>query len=251
MGKANLHIFQINALLKNIKLNLQAKFIHSFPSSLSINTNNVPNPSNLSTMEKYLKSIAGANNKKVLTSQLPQSKLYLKITGIPFIQPNGNKLNSKDVNNFMSHTEIFSNISLVAKPKIIKASPKSDMAIIWFDIWDSQSGSSAKLLINHSFNFSRYIATIKATNMNPGVPQCHNCWKWGHLTFSCRAHGSKCQKCSRPHKLEHHRDLAWCCKANPKLDPSCLETAQCKGTPPFPPLNSMTTLQSNLSLFNQ
>jgi len=93
------------------------------------------------------------------------------------------------------------------------------MAIIWFDIWDTQSGSKAKLLINHSFNLGRYIATVRATNMNPGVPQCHNCWKWGHSTFSCRAHGSRCQKCSRPHKLEHHRDLAWCCKANPKLNP--------------------------------
>jgi len=77
----------------------------------------------------------------------------------------------------MSCIKIFENISLVAKPKIIKTSPKSDMAIIWFDIWDFQSGSSAKLLINYFFNFGRYIATIKVTNINPDVPQCHNCWK--------------------------------------------------------------------------
>jgi len=77
----------------------------------------------------------------------------------------------------MSYTEIFENISLAAKPRTIKVSSKSDMAIIWFNIWDSQSGSSAKLLINHSFNFGRYIATIRATNMNPGISQCHNCWK--------------------------------------------------------------------------
>jgi len=69
----------------------------------------------------------------------------------------------------MSHTEFFENISLAAKPRIIKAFPKSDMAIIWFDIWDTQSRSKAKLLINHSFNFGRYIATIRATNMDPGI----------------------------------------------------------------------------------
>jgi len=74
----------------------------------------------------------------------------------------------------MSYTEIFENISLAAKPRIIEASSKSDIAIIWFDIWDSQSSSSTKLLINHSFNFSRYITTIRATNMNLGVPQYHN-----------------------------------------------------------------------------
>jgi len=99
-------------------------------------------------------------------------------------------------------------VALVAKSRVIKASPKSDMAIIWFDIWDSQNESKAKLLINYSFNFGRSIATIRATNMNPGVPQCHNCWKWGHSTFLCCAHDSKCQKCNGPHKLEHHRNLA-------------------------------------------
>jgi len=107
MGEANSYIFQINTLLKNIKSNLWAKFICPFPSGLSINTNNVPSPSDLSTMEKYLKSIAGTNNKEVLAPWLPQSKSYLKITGISFIQPNGNKLNSKNVNDFMSYTKIF------------------------------------------------------------------------------------------------------------------------------------------------
>jgi len=75
----------------------------------------------------------------------------------------------------MNHLKLFESVTLIAKPKVIKASPKSDMAIIWFDIWDSQNGSKAKLLINYSFNFGRSIATIRITNMNPGVPQYHNC----------------------------------------------------------------------------
>jgi len=77
----------------------------------------------------------------------------------------------------MKHLEFFEGVNLAAKPRIIKASPKFDMAIIWFNIWDSQNGSKAKLLINHSFNVGRYIAIVRATNMNPGVPQYHNCWK--------------------------------------------------------------------------
>ena len=101
--------------------------------------------------------------------------------------------------------------------------------VIFRHMTDSQNGSKAKLLINHSFNFGRYITTIRTTNMNPRVPQCHNCQKWGHSTFSCCAHGSKCQKCNGPHKLEHHRDLAWCCKTNFKLNSPRLETT--KGEP--------------------
>ena len=79
---------------------------------------------------------------------------------------------------------MFEDITLVAKLRVIKALPKSDMAIIWIDIWDSQSSSKAKLLINHFFNYGRSIATIRDTNMNLGVSQCHNCWKWGYATFS-------------------------------------------------------------------
>ena len=65
--------------------------------------------------------------------------------------------------------------------------------------------------------------------MNPGVPQCKNCWKWGHATFSCRIQGSKCVKCNGPHKSEHHREFGWCCKANEKTNPPRLATK--KGEP--------------------
>jgi len=229
--EANTHIFQINMLLKNIKLATRAEFFRPCPGSISINTNSVLTASDLNTIERYLKSIDSAGNDEILAPWLPQSKSYLKITGIPYIQPNSNKLTSDDIINTMKHLELFEPMNFAAKPRVIKASSKSDMAIIWFDIWDSQNGSKAKLLINYSFNFGRYIATIRATNMNPGVPQCHNCWKWGHSTFLCHTHGSKCQKCNSPHKLEHHRDLAWYCKANFKLNPPRLETAKGKPCP--------------------
>ena len=52
--------------------------------------------------------------------------------------------------------------------------------------------------------------------MHPGVAQCCNCWHWGHPTHTCHAQGAKCQKCNGPHRVENHRLLAWCCKANPK-----------------------------------
>jgi len=175
MRKANTHIFQINMLLKNIKSATRAEFIHPCPREVSINTNSVLNTSDLNTIERYLKSINGTGNDKILTLQLPQFKSYLKITSISYIQSNGNKLTGDDITTTIKHLELFEPENLAAKPRIIKASFKSNMAIIWFNIWDSQNGSKAKLLINYSFNFSRYIATIRAINMNPRVSQCHNC----------------------------------------------------------------------------
>ena len=44
--------------------------------------------------------------------------------------------------------------------RVIKVSPKSDMSIVQIDIWDVQSGSNAKMLINRCFNVRRHIATI-------------------------------------------------------------------------------------------
>ena len=214
MGEASTHIFQINSLLKGIKSTMHTEFICPCAGGLSIVTNNIPNPSDLSTIEKYFKSIKGLNTNNILSPRLPQSKSYLKITSLPYLQADGNKITSKNVVEFMKHIDLFEDISLATKPRVIKASPKLDMSIIWFDIWDTQNSSKAKLLINYSFNLGRHIATVRATNMNPGVPQCHNCWKWGHFIFSCRAHGSRCQKCNGPHKLKHHRDLALSCCTN-------------------------------------
>ena len=108
---------------------------------------------------------------------------------------------------------------LASRPRIMKASPSSDMSVIWIDIWDSQKGTKGKTLINRSFNFGRHTATVWGTAMHPGVAQCRNCWCWGHPTHACRTQGAKCQKCGGPHRVENHRSMAWCCKANPKSNP--------------------------------
>ena len=61
--------------------------------------------------------------------------------------------------------------------------------------------------------------------MHPGVAQCRNCWRWGHPTHACRAQSTKCQKCGSSHRVENHRLLAWCCKANTKSNPPREATA--------------------------
>jgi len=78
------------------------------------------------------------------------------------------------VEKIIKYNQIFNNIVLVLRLKVIKISLKSDMFIIWFDIWDVQSDSRAKGLINRCFNVGNYIATIQDTNMNPGVSQYKN-----------------------------------------------------------------------------
>ena len=105
------------------------------------------------------------------------------------------------------------------------------MSIIWINIWDIQSESKAKSLINQCFNVERYIATIRGANMNSSVPQCKNCWKWKHATFSCRIQGSKCVKCNGLYKSKNYHQFGWCCKANEKTNLLRLETKKDKPCP--------------------
>lgn len=136
-----------------------------------------------------------------MSPRLPQSRLYFKILGIPYLS-----------------------ITLVSKPCVIKASFKSDMTIIYIDIWDTQSNSKAKRLINRYFNIESHIAIIYGTNMNLGVPHYKNCWKWGHMTFMYWVHSAKYVKCNRSHKIKHHRNIVWYYKAKFKINPLRLET---------------------------
>ena len=183
----SVHVFNINQTLKNIKSNTMVDYIHINSKSIVITTNNIVSPSDLQTIKKYVKSIFSVDTDQVQSSRLPQSKSHLKIISIPYLFETTNTcITSKEVKRILKNNHIFNNIVLASKSRIVKISPKSNMAIIWIDIWDAQSGSKAKSLINQRFNIGKFITTIQGTNMNPGVPQCKNCWKWNHSTSICR-----------------------------------------------------------------
>ena len=220
MKNLSLHIANLNRTLCNSKLEVLVDYIRPENSGITVITNKVSLQSDLSIIDNYIKSSNNINPLQVEKPRLPKSKSYLKIIGIPFF-PHVNsqeKLSSNNIEMILKQNYIFNNISLASKPRVIKVSLKSDMAIVWIDIWDVQSSVNAKILINRCFNIRNYITTIQGANMNSGVPQCKNCWKWGHSTFSCRVQGAKCVKCNSPHKSEHHHEFGWCCKANAKTN---------------------------------
>ena len=58
----------------------------------------------------------------------------------------------KVIKGVLKDLHLFENIVLASKPQVIKVSSKSDMMVVWINLWDSQSGSSAKNIINCCFN---------------------------------------------------------------------------------------------------
>jgi len=100
------HITNLNCVLKDIKSDVFINFICSNHRGLTIITNKVASPSNLSIVEKYVKSAESIDSNNVQSACLSQSKSYLKILGVLY------------------------NIYFVSKLYIIKVSFKLDMAIV-------------------------------------------------------------------------------------------------------------------------
>ena len=229
---SNMHVININHALKNICSNTIADFICADDKGVVIMTNNISSNADLQEIKKYVKNSLLFNTDSISLPRLSQSKSYFKIVGISYNVNNSNiRISSNDVKHILKGSHIFNDIVLASKPRIIKVSPKSDIVIIWIDIWDTQSGTNAKKIINRHFNIGSIIATVRGANMNPGVSQCKNCWKWSYMAEVCHIQGSKCAKCNGPHLTEYYQLFAWCCKTNNKINPPRLETKKSEPCP--------------------
>jgi len=95
-------------------------------------TNKVSQQSDLLIIEQYVKNSNDINALQVEEPHLPKSKSYLKIIGIPYY-PHSNSqdpLNSSDIETILKQNQIFDNVTLASRPRVIKVSPKSDMSIV-------------------------------------------------------------------------------------------------------------------------
>ena len=75
------------------------------------------------------------------------------------------------------------------------------MSTIYFNIWDFQQGSAAKLLIKYT--------------------HLHSMWRWGH---SIKAYKASQPICARSHEKEIHRLYCGLCKGDPKHNPPIPKT---------------------------
>ena len=147
VNSAHIHISNINKCLKNSKSNIFADFIRFNINGIIITTNKPANDLDLSTIKKYLKSVQNVNLDSIESPRLPKSKLYMKITGLLY-SSKLEVLSPDIIKGVLKDSHLFKDVTLASKPRVIKASPKSDKAVVWVDIWDFQSGSCTKNIIN-------------------------------------------------------------------------------------------------------
>jgi len=148
---AHTHISNINKCLTNSKSDIVADFIQITNNGIIITTNKPANMLDLSTIEKFLKNIDNVNLDLIEGLCLPKSKSYMKIIGLPYKIKQG-VITPDYIEGILKETYLFKDVVLASKLHVIKVSSKSDIIVVWVDIWDSQSSSLAKNIINHRFN---------------------------------------------------------------------------------------------------
>jgi len=132
MKNSATHVANINKLLRNAKSEVLVDYICPDPLGISIITNKVSLQSDLQIIHQYVKNSEDINALQVDEPRLPQSKSYLKIIRILYY-PNSKTqdcLNSSDVEMILKQNQIFNNIKLASKLRVIKVLSKSDMSII-------------------------------------------------------------------------------------------------------------------------
>ena len=133
MKNSSAHVANINRALRNAKTDVLVDYIRSDNTGISVAVNKIAQQSDLSIIDNYVKNSNDVNSLQVQDAHLPMSKSYLKITGIPYYPYSDNhqtKLTSNDIENILKQNHIFDNISLASKLRVIKVSPKSDMALV-------------------------------------------------------------------------------------------------------------------------
>ncbi|KXN89229.1 hypothetical protein AN958_05982 [Leucoagaricus sp. SymC.cos] len=103
-------------------------------------------------------------------ASLPKSRSYLKIVDVPFFKADGDQITSADVRMVMGKSHLASSFTFANSPRVMRNSRRADTATVWFDVLDSQSGATAKRLINTSFQFGPVSCFVRAARSHSGVP---------------------------------------------------------------------------------
>jgi len=98
-------------------------FIQKYYRDIVIITNKIIANLDLNMINKYIKNINVVDSNKIMSLYLSQYKLYLKILGISYYI-------ADIIEIVLQMTHIFNNIILASCPHVIKASSKSDIAVI-------------------------------------------------------------------------------------------------------------------------
>ena len=128
---SSVHVTNINRVLKNIKFKIMIDYIQLETTGITIVLNTVDSLSDLQIIENYVKNVENIISENIQALRLLQSKSYLKIIEISYFIDNTDVLiNAEFIKSVIKLNHIFNDLSLASRPRVIKTSPKSDIAVV-------------------------------------------------------------------------------------------------------------------------
>ncbi|KXN82282.1 hypothetical protein AN958_02768 [Leucoagaricus sp. SymC.cos] len=124
----------------------------------------------------------------------------------------------------MGKSHMASSFALANSLQIMCNSQCTDTATVWFNILNSQLGTTAKHLISTSFQFGPASCFLHIACSHSGVLLYQHCWCWEHSTRACQSQASQCPQYASPYtKTGHHQHTSYCrgnLSACPLQDPT-------------------------------
>jgi len=100
-----------------------------------MSTNSIALAVKLEVIKQWLKKTASLSENTEMEPCLPQSKSFLRVLGVPYWNSNTFlPITSAQVVAALSSSSLFEDVTLISLSHIMKASPSSDMSVIWIDI---------------------------------------------------------------------------------------------------------------------
>jgi len=132
---AHQHITNINNCLRNIKSDVIVDFLQVLNDGVNIMMSKLASPSDLTTIEKYIKSINNIALDSIESPHLPKSKLYLKIIGLLHLMDNS-IITPNFVKGVLKKTHLFKDVLFVRnRPAIEPVMLKVRNVKLSFNIW--------------------------------------------------------------------------------------------------------------------
>ena len=129
---------------------------------LCLSTTSVPPPSDLSRMETFVCTLIPKGSS--VRCKVPSLRSFCKLIGVPFLC-GGNPINSKNASFILASSVYKDSIRLATPPRIVCDSRQADTCTIYFNIWDSQTGSQMKSFVDHSLNVGNVVCFFCKASM--------------------------------------------------------------------------------------
>ena len=164
---------QISHLIDSLPSSIMVKSFCLLYRGLCLSTTSVSTPSDLSRVETFVCTLVPEGSS--VRCKVPSSCSFCKLIGVLFLH-SGNPIDSKDASLILTSSVYKNSFCLAAPPRIVHNSRQADTCSIYFDIWNSQTGSRMKFFIDHSLNVGNMVCFFCKASMKIGAPLCTCCY---------------------------------------------------------------------------